>query len=154
MDNFFPDQLRSLRVFKGLNQEQLAEALGFKSKQRISDYENGKTEPGLDDLIRMANFFNVDLNTLITKSEKSGQNQEKSFFQSNSKEGQEAINELKNKIKELEEQINNLKKDNSILVSDFRRVSNKNQELNDELLELYKQQAEKNKGASDKSASQ
>ena len=68
MSNFFPDQLKFYRIERGLSQQELAEKLGFNSKQRISDYENGRTEPALADVIKIATLFEVSLDELITKT--------------------------------------------------------------------------------------
>jgi len=74
MSNFFPDQLKFYRIERGLSQQELAEKLGFNSKQRISDYENGRTEPALADVIKIATLFEVSLDELITKTAKKYEN--------------------------------------------------------------------------------
>jgi|GEM_PF-5314592 len=74
MSNFFPDQLKFYRNENGLSQQELAEKLGFSSKQRISDYENGRTEPALADVIKIATFFEISLDELITRTVKRYEN--------------------------------------------------------------------------------
>jgi transcriptional regulator with XRE-family HTH domain len=46
----FAKRLRSLRGLRGLSQTQLAKACGWNCQARISHYENGVNEPGLNDL--------------------------------------------------------------------------------------------------------
>lgn len=82
----FSDVLRRLRVQAGLTQEELAIKLG-KAKTTISMYENGKREPDLVTLEEIADFFNVDLNTLLDS---------KSSIELND-ELQEYLEELKNR---------------------------------------------------------
>lgn len=59
----FSDVLRQLRLNANLNQEELAKKLGC-SKSAISMYENGTREPNLETLEAIADYFNVDMNTL------------------------------------------------------------------------------------------
>lgn len=63
----FGRRLRQLRLDAQLTQEQLADALHMK-KSTISMYENGRREPReLETLEAVADFFNVDMNTLFDK---------------------------------------------------------------------------------------
>lgn len=65
----FKDVLRQLREKRGLSQDELAKQTGL-SKSTISMYENGKREPQkLEILEALADFFNVDMNTLLDKEE-------------------------------------------------------------------------------------
>ena len=72
--------LKELRKESNLSQKQVAEKLCI-SQQTYSDYENGKTEPTIETLITIKNFFNVTIeyllgledeygNALFTKEEK------------------------------------------------------------------------------------
>ena len=63
----FKDMLKYLREQKGLSQEKLAELTQL-SKSAISMYENGNREPKFETLETLANFFNVDMNTLLDKN--------------------------------------------------------------------------------------
>ena len=65
----FADRLKTLRTTKQLSQQDLATQLGCVSKSSINMYERGEREPGLDVLGAIADFFNVDLDYLIGKSE-------------------------------------------------------------------------------------
>lgn len=56
--------LRDLRKEYGYSQKQVAEKLNI-SQQTYSDYENGKTEPATDTLIRISKLYNVSLDYLL-----------------------------------------------------------------------------------------
>lgn len=60
----FADSFKKLRIRSGLTQEELAEKLG-KAKSTISMYENGNREPDYETLEEIADYFNVDINTLV-----------------------------------------------------------------------------------------
>ena len=59
----FKDMLKYFRIKEGLSQSELAEKLGM-SASRISMYEVGKREPDFESEEKIADFFNIDLNTL------------------------------------------------------------------------------------------
>ena len=63
----FKDMLKFLREQKGLSQGELAELTKL-SKSAISMYENGNREPKFETLELLADFFNVDMNTLLDKN--------------------------------------------------------------------------------------
>lgn len=60
-------RLRELRKQKKLTQQELADDLGI-SKSSVNMYERGEREPGLDLLEAIADFFNVNLDYLMGKS--------------------------------------------------------------------------------------
>lgn len=62
MDNF-ASMLRYLREREQLSQRELAAKLGM-SASAICMYENGNRQPKFEDEEAIADFFNVDLNTL------------------------------------------------------------------------------------------
>lgn len=62
--NYFKDNLKQLRIDKGLGQTELAKTLGF-SKGIISLWENGLREPGMFSLIKLAEFFNITIDELV-----------------------------------------------------------------------------------------
>ena len=64
----FHERLRLLRKKSGLSQQELANLLGSVSKSSINMYERGEREPSLETLEGIANFFNVDLDYLLGKS--------------------------------------------------------------------------------------
>lgn len=67
----FSRQLKTIRLAKTLSQDALAEQL-FISRQSISKWENGDTTPDLDNLIKLAEIFDISLDELVLgkKSEK------------------------------------------------------------------------------------
>jgi transcriptional regulator with XRE-family HTH domain len=56
--------IKDLRIKSNLTQEELAEEL-FVTRQTISNYENGKSRPDVDMIVRIAELLNVDANTVI-----------------------------------------------------------------------------------------
>ena len=59
-----PKNIKRLRQQAGLTQEQLAEKL-FVTRQTVSLWENGKTQPDVQTLERIAAVFQVDLMTVL-----------------------------------------------------------------------------------------
>ena len=57
-------RLRELRLARKMSQQRLAIELSM-SQNTISRYENGEREPGIDELIRIADYFNVSLDYLL-----------------------------------------------------------------------------------------
>ena len=62
----FGETLKSLRKQKGLTQEEFAKQTGI-SRSAIGMYESGKREPSFEMLELFADFFNVDMNTLLDR---------------------------------------------------------------------------------------
>lgn len=60
-------RLRELRLARKMSQQRLAIELSM-SQNTISRYENGEWEPGIDELIRIADYFNVSLDYLLERS--------------------------------------------------------------------------------------
>lgn len=58
------ERLKFLRKEKNLTQTELGEKVGIK-RNTYSDWENGKTEPSLEKLIVLADFFEVSLDWLV-----------------------------------------------------------------------------------------
>ena len=63
------EQIKKLRMNKGMSQVQLAEKLNV-TKQSVSNWENEYIMPSVDMLIKIANFFNVSTDYLLGLSEK------------------------------------------------------------------------------------
>lgn len=63
----FSNILRGLRCESDLTQQELAEKLGI-SFSSISMYERGQREPNFETLELIADYFNVDMNYLLGKS--------------------------------------------------------------------------------------
>lgn len=64
--NFFGKNLQFLRKEKKLRQHQMFDSLGF-SRTTWSNYEQCRTAPSLDGLIRISRFFGVTLDELIAE---------------------------------------------------------------------------------------
>ena len=58
------DILKRLREKKGLTQDQLAERV-MVTRQAVSRWENGETQPGTDTLKLLSGEFDVSINTLL-----------------------------------------------------------------------------------------
>lgn len=64
MKDYLGENIKELRLQRGLNQPQLGNQLGV-SKQCISNWENGNLMPSIDMLIRISDFFNVSTDYLL-----------------------------------------------------------------------------------------
>lgn len=60
----FSRQLKTIRLAKNLSQDALAEQL-FISRQSISKWENGDATPDLENLIKLAEIFDISLDELV-----------------------------------------------------------------------------------------
>ena len=60
----FPKRLKELRIERNLYQRELADLAGVKIRA-YQLYEQGKTEPGIDVLIKFADTFEVSLDSLV-----------------------------------------------------------------------------------------
>ena len=61
-------RLKELRKKKGISQLRLATDLNT-TQNTISRYETGEREPGIDELIKIANYFNVSVDYLIGRTD-------------------------------------------------------------------------------------
>ena len=64
----FSDRFKQLRTEHRLSQQNLADQLGF-SKSSVNMYERGEREPGLESMETIADYFNVDLDYLMGRSD-------------------------------------------------------------------------------------
>jgi len=62
--SLFPKNLRYLRKKGSLNQEEIS-TLFNKRANTIGNWENGKSEPSLTELIKLGAYFNVSLQALL-----------------------------------------------------------------------------------------
>lgn len=60
----FGENIKNLRIHKGINQVQLALHLGV-TKQSVSNWENENIQPSIDTLIKIADFFDVTTDYLL-----------------------------------------------------------------------------------------
>lgn len=65
----FAQVLRLLRVEKGLSQQELANALKI-SKSSVNMYERGERQPNFETLELIADYFNVDIDYLLGRTNK------------------------------------------------------------------------------------
>ena len=66
MSEFFNKNLKFLRTKKGLSQEKLAKMIG-KDRSSIAYWELGKSEPSIDNVIKISNVLNVPIYDLTGK---------------------------------------------------------------------------------------
>ncbi len=63
--------LRSIRIEEGYTQAKVSELLNI-SQQTYSDYENNKTEPNYETLLKIAELFNVSTDYLLGRTDELG----------------------------------------------------------------------------------
>ena len=68
MGESFSSRIKSLRIYRSIKQSDIADALGV-TFQTISNYESGKREPRIPDLIKIADYFNVSIDYLVGRSD-------------------------------------------------------------------------------------
>lgn len=56
--------LKQLRVARGMTQEQVADRLHV-TRQSVSSYESGRTKPDIDTLMRLAEVYGVELDAIL-----------------------------------------------------------------------------------------
>lgn len=61
---FIQNNIRHLRTSKGFSQEQFAEELGW-TRSVIGSYEEGRSEPSIDRLIDLSNYFDIPIDILV-----------------------------------------------------------------------------------------
>ncbi len=64
--NFFPTNIRHLRHLKGVSQEHLAEEIGV-SRSMIASKEEGRSEPKIELLVALSDYFRIPMDILIRK---------------------------------------------------------------------------------------
>lgn len=62
--NQLSKKMKLLRSERGIKQKELAMSLNC-SIAAVSGYENGRSDPGLDTMIRIADFYNVSIDYLL-----------------------------------------------------------------------------------------
>ena len=63
------ENIKKLRVARGLNQVEFAKILGV-SKQCVSNWENDNVMPSIEMLVKIADFFNVTADYVLGRNEK------------------------------------------------------------------------------------
>lgn len=64
--SIFSDNIRFLRVKKGLSQQNFADDILIISRDRYSKYESGRSEAPYEVLIKISKYFNVSIDLLLT----------------------------------------------------------------------------------------
>ncbi|MBR1747074.1 MAG: helix-turn-helix transcriptional regulator [Clostridia bacterium] len=64
----FSNNLKSLRLERHLSQKALASALGT-TNSSVCDWERGRSQPDLDHLSKIADYFDVSCDYLIGRKE-------------------------------------------------------------------------------------
>lgn len=115
MDKFlFSKKIKTLRLKKGISQSALANEIGI-TKQALSNYEAGKNEPTLYTLMKIADYFDCSIDSLVS-------NESSAFdiptitidlLQEELKLIQEDINKLTNRFINLAKIINEISNNNS-----------------------------------------
>lgn len=62
--NKFKERLRESRKQEGITQKVLAQSIG-RTEDCIHDWENGRSEPSIDDIIAIAQFLKVSTDFLL-----------------------------------------------------------------------------------------
>jgi len=65
MKFFFDTNLQLLRARKKRTQHQLAEFMGIK-RSILNNYEHGISNPSIENLVMISEYFNININTLLT----------------------------------------------------------------------------------------
>ncbi len=61
-------RLKEIRRNKGISQLKLAMDLNM-SQNTISRYETGEREPGINELVKIADYFNVSIDYLLERTD-------------------------------------------------------------------------------------
>ncbi len=61
-------RLKEIRKSKGISQLKLSIDLNT-TQNTISRYENGKREPGINELIQIADYFNISIDYLLERTD-------------------------------------------------------------------------------------
>ena len=72
-------RLKQLRAENNLTQTNLADILGI-AKTTLAAYEQGKSEPSIDTIIKLADFFNVSIDYLLGRTNIKSPNVEISYI--------------------------------------------------------------------------
>ena len=63
------ENIKRLRLARGLNQVEFAKAMGV-SKQCVSNWENDNVMPSIEMLIKIADFFNITTDYILGRNER------------------------------------------------------------------------------------
>ena len=71
MNTKFSERIRELRIERGLSQAGLAKALNY-TQSNICEWEQGRVEPRLSAILTISEFFGVDVDFLIGRTDELG----------------------------------------------------------------------------------
>lgn len=77
--------LKKLRLWAGVSQQQLADVIGV-SQQSINKYENHDTEPDIQTLIALADYFQTSVDYLVGHTEEQHETEQNTQFDLNAHE--------------------------------------------------------------------
>ena len=60
----FAENLKKIRKSKKVSQSVVAQQLGY-GYTAVANYESGRNEPSIDDLIKIAEYFGVSMDLLV-----------------------------------------------------------------------------------------
>ena len=63
--SFFGKNIKKIRGVKGLSQQAFAEVFDLK-RATLGAYEEGRSEPKIDTIIKIANYFSIKIDDLLT----------------------------------------------------------------------------------------
>ena len=64
--SFFGKNIKKIRGVKGLSQQAFAEVFSLK-RATLGAYEEGRSEPKIDTIIKVANYFSISIDDILTK---------------------------------------------------------------------------------------
>jgi transcriptional regulator with XRE-family HTH domain len=64
--SFFGKNIKKIRAIKGLSQQAFAEIFSLK-RATLGAYEEGRSEPKINTIIRVANYFSISIDDFLTK---------------------------------------------------------------------------------------
>lgn len=102
--------IKKIREEKGLTQEQVANFVG-KSKNVVSNWENGLNRPDADTIELLLALFEVDANTLFDWNDKTNKQKDVEIIKS----------KIESSIKEVLPDLNSLSSEDVQLISEFVR---------------------------------
>ena len=67
--NKIKDRIKTERINKKMNQQELADELNISSRQTIAKWESGQSFPQLEDMLKMCNIFDCEIGYLLGEHE-------------------------------------------------------------------------------------
>lgn len=131
--NYFSTNIAHLRKERGFVQQDMTDQLGVK-RNTWSNWENGISQPGIDELIKIAQFFDIGLTELLTKDlantaegskekkpDKKG-NQDGMVHEDIAAYNSGGNKNLSQKMQALEAEMQDMKQAHTAIVADLRKI--------------------------------